>query len=78
MMNIVLKNPLLELEQGRGSVLIAQGGILSPETFVPFVKLEPTAQPLSFRTLLTAEGRLVLGEQYQVGQELNPLTLVQV
>ncbi len=78
MMNIVLKNPLLELEQGRGSVLIAQGGILSPETFVPFVKLESTEQPLSFRTLLTAEGRLVLGEQYQVGQELNPLTLVQV
>lgn len=78
MMNIVLKNPLLELEQGSGSLLIAQGGILSPETFVPFVKLESTEQPLSFRTLLTAEGRLVLGEQYQVGQELNPLTLVQV
>jgi hypothetical protein len=78
MMNIVVKNPLLELEQGSGSLLIAQGGILSPETFVPFVKLESTEQPLSFRTLLTAEGRLVLGEQYQVGQELNPLTLVQV
>lgn len=78
MMNIVLKNPLVELQNGVGTLLIAQGGILSPETFVPFVKLERIGDSNEYRTSLTAEGRLVLGEQYQVGQELNPLTLAAV
>lgn len=76
MMNIVVKNPLIELEQGVGTLLIAQGGILSPETYEPFVQLEHITGTQDFRTILTAQGRLVLGEQYQVGQELSPLTLL--
>lgn len=78
MMNIVLKNPLIELQNGAGTLLVAQGGILTPETFVPFVKLERIGDNHEYRTILTPEGRLVLGEQYQVGQELNPLTLAAV
>lgn len=78
MMNIVVKNPLIELENGSGQLLIAQGGILSPETYEPFVQLEHIAGTNDYRTILTAQGRLVLGEQYQVGQELSPLTLVAI
>ena len=57
---------------------IALGGVLSPEAHVPFVELNvvPGSHPLMLTTALTAEGRGVMGEQYNVGQEMNPLTLV--
>lgn len=75
MMNIVIKNPLIELDHGRGTLLIASGGILSPETYVPLVQLERRDGTSEFGTTLTVEGRGVLGEQYQVGQEFTPLTI---
>ena len=78
MMNISIKDPRIELTAGHGILSIAQGGVLSPEAHVPFVELNvvPGSHPLMFTTALTAEGRGVMGEQYNVGQELNPLTLV--
>ena len=77
MMNITIKDPRIELTSGHGVLSIAQGGILTPETHVPFVNVNvvPGSHPLILTTALTAEGRGVMGEQYTVGQELSPLTL---
>jgi hypothetical protein len=78
MMNISIKDPRIELRSGQGTLSIAQGGVLSPEAHVPFAQLNvvPGSHPLMLTTVLAAEGRGVMGEQYSVGQELNPLTLV--
>ena len=78
MMNISIKDPHIELSSGHGILSIAFGGVLSPEAHVPFVELNviPGSHPLMFTTALTAEGRGVMGEQYNVGQEMNPLTVV--
>ena len=78
MMNINIKDPRVELTSGHGVLSIAQGGILSPEAHVPFVNLNviPGSHPLMLTAALTAEGRGVMGEQYSVGQELSPLTLL--
>lgn len=77
MMNITIKDPRVELTAGHGTLSIAQGGILSPEVHVPFVNLNvvPGSHPLMLTSALTAEGRGVMGEQYSVGQEMNPLFL---
>ena len=77
MMNITIKDPRIELTSGHGVLSIAQGGILTPEAHVPFVNVNvvPGSQPLMLTTALTSDGRGVMGEQYTVGQELNPLTL---
>jgi hypothetical protein len=78
MMSITLKDPRVELTSGHGVLSIAQGGILSPEVHMPFVNLNvvPGSHPLMLTAALTAEGRVVMGEQYSVGQELSTLTLV--
>lgn len=78
MMNIIIKNPLIELAGDSGVLLIAVGGLLSPETLIPLAQLTvvPGASPLQATVNLTAEGRTVLGEQYSVGQELSPLTVI--
>jgi hypothetical protein len=78
MMNITVKDPRIELTSGHGVLSIVQGGVLSPETHVPFVNINvvPGSHPLMLTAALTAEGRGVMGEQYSVGQELSPLTLV--
>ncbi len=78
MMNIIIKNPLLELNGETGVLLIAVGGLLSPETLLPLAQLSivPGSSPLQATVNLTAEGRTVLGEQYSVGQELSPLTVI--
>jgi hypothetical protein len=78
MMNIHIKDPRIELSSGHGVLSIALGGVLSPEAHVPFVELNvvPGSHPLMFTTALTAEGRGVMGEQYNVGQEMNALTVV--
>lgn len=76
MMNVIVKNPLIELSGDKGIVLTAQGGLLSPETFLPFATLEVTsASPLQASVYLTSEGRGILGEQYTAGQELSPLRI---
>ena len=78
MMNITIKDPRVELTLGNGVLSIAQGGILSPEVHIPFaqVNVVPGSHPLMLTAALTAEGRGVMGEQYSVGQELSPLTLL--
>lgn len=77
-MQIEIKDPRLTLAGGAGDLAVRTNSALFPDRFesiatVNVVTLEPE---LECEVRLSAAGRMLLGQQYQVGQELNCLTVI--
>lgn len=74
-MRIEFVRPEIHLVDGVGELRLAQLGLFDQRSSFPMVNLQsqgPDA-PWTFDATLTAEGRLVLGEQYEVGELLSPV-----
>lgn len=79
-MSISLADPRLELNAGKGQLLFRQLGLFSNEPFYAFASVDsatPTDENASFTftVSLGPQGRNVLGEQYAVGQEIDPINI---
>lgn len=79
-MRIELTNPKLQLTGDTGVLWVQQGGFFGSPTHITLADLtraatQSGASGTVFDASLTFTGRSVLGEQYQVGQALSPITL---
>jgi hypothetical protein len=77
-LSISLSRPRLELVNGTGQLKMAQLGLFSSEPFYTFATVTAHDGPLGedFAVELAPGGRAVMGEQYQVGQQLDTLRLL--
>ena len=77
-LSISLSQPRLELLNGMGQLKMAQLGLFSSEPYYTFATVTAREGSLygDFVVELAPGGRAVMGEQYQVGQELDALHLL--
>ena len=76
-MRIELARPEVHLVDGVGQLRLGQLGLFGqrPSFTVANLRSQAPATPWIFEATLSAEGRGLLGEQYEVGQLLSPVTL---
>ncbi|MDH6255096.1 hypothetical protein M2114_000233 [Aurantimicrobium minutum] len=76
-MNIRVRNPQLQIKGGQGILSVVVESVFSGERYDPIavIKQIETEPSRKFVTVLTAEGQMLFGPQYQPGQELSPLLL---
>lgn len=76
-MKIVIQDPKVTIQDGRGTLAIRVQSMFTGETFVPIaaLTLAATEPGLVATATLTAQGQPFFGPQYQPGQELSPVTL---
>lgn len=80
-LDVELRDPRVELDGRRGTLLVRDRGSRDPGATVPFADLtvvEPAdvgARPVELAASLTGHGRLLLGGQYRVGEPLSPLRI---
>lgn len=74
-MRIELNDPQLRFAETATDLLVRTSSMFTGERFDPIVTVAVNQEgpDLLGETRLTSAGRLLLGEQYQVGQELSPL-----
>lgn len=77
-MRVEIHDPQLHIDGTTGSLSTRTNSPISAERFEVFASLsEVTTSPtLSAHVNLAAAGRMMLGQQYSVGQELDALTVV--
>jgi hypothetical protein len=82
-LDVELRDPRVELDGRRGTLLIRDRGSRDPAAMLPFADLtlakEPGddegSEPVEVAASLTGHGRLLLGGQYAVGEPLSPLRI---
>lgn len=80
-LDVELRDPRVELDGGRGTLLIRERGGRTADKRLPFADLVLDGPPeagdgvatLGIAASLTGHGRLPLGGQYVVGEPLGPL-----
>lgn len=85
-LRVLLADPRLDLTEGQGTLSVRTGGAIGTPRWdaIATAKVRspsPPAQPglaLDLDLFLTAAGRLLLGQQYPVGQALAPATVATV
>ncbi|MDH6239916.1 HtaA domain-containing protein [Aurantimicrobium minutum] len=72
-MRVEMHDPRITLAQGSGDLATRTNSVISAERFEPFATLTviSNAPDLRAHAALTAAGRMLLGQQYSVGQELS-------
>ena len=72
-MRVEIHNPRITLTQGSGELATRTNSVISAERFEPFATLTVVSSTpvLRAHAALTAAGRMLLGQQYSVGQELS-------
>ncbi|MCK6212292.1 HtaA domain-containing protein [Georgenia sp. EYE_87] len=82
-LDVELRDPHVELDGRRGTLLIRDRGSRDPAAMLPFADLtlaeeagdDGGAAPVEVAASLTGHGRLLLGGQYAVGEPLSPLRI---
>lgn len=76
-MRVEVRNPLLRIADGRGELFVHTPSMFTDERLDSLVSVQITSteQGLHATTRLTSPGRMILGQQYQVGQELSELAV---
>lgn len=77
-LRVEINEPRIELNEGKGTLSVKTGGVIGAPRWeaIAGVQVSETAdRHLSLEVRLTAAGRMLLGEQYQVGQELDPAVI---
>jgi hypothetical protein len=74
-MRVEIHDPRLTIAGGAGEIETRTNSVISAERFETFATLTVTspAPVLTAATALAAAGRMLLGQQYSVGQELSEL-----
>lgn len=76
-MRVEINNPLLRIADGRGELFVQIPSMFTGERLDSLVSLQiiNAESELRATTRLTSPGRMILGQQYQVGQELSDVTV---
>lgn len=82
-MRVELCDPRLDLQDGTGTLSVRTNGLIGTPRWdaIATATTRPNpnrTQAISFGLALTAAGRLLLGQQYPVGQALDPASVEQV
>lgn len=77
-MRVEIHDPQLQIDGNNGVLSTRTNSPISAERFEAFASLSEVTSPpsLTATTNLAAAGRMMLGQQYSVGQELDPLKVV--
>ena len=77
-MRVEIHDPRLTLVAGSGDLATSTKSVFGDDRVEAFasVNLTTPAPSLTATTALTAAGRMLMGQQYNVGQELNPLQVI--
>ncbi|MFH5823395.1 HtaA domain-containing protein [Georgenia sp. AZ-5] len=82
-LDVELRDPRVELDGRRGTLLIRDRASRDPQKMVPFAELavgrhecaDDGSSHVEATASLTGHGRLLLGGQYRVGEPLSPLRM---
>jgi hypothetical protein len=83
MLDVELRDPRIDLDGQRGTLLVRERGGRDPEKSLPFADLrvsrrgtaENGAPYVELSAFLTGQGSLLLGGQYPAGQALSPVRI---
>lgn len=74
-LRLEITHPQVQLKAGSGQLSIRTGGVVGSPRWEAIADADATTAAngdLALSLRLTAAGRMLLGQQYQVGQELDP------
>ena len=77
-LRVEINEPRVELTEGKGTLSVKIGGVIGTPRWEAIAGVEVSefsGERLTLTVRLTAAGRMLLGEQYQVGQELDPAVI---